>query len=181
MSFGTDKYQVYEDIVNLQLNRGDKHSAFDYVERSKSRTLIDLLEETWTASGMPERKARRLLKIRKLREELNVLYNRLDSDMPNTRAPVSSNATRNEIISRERELMETLRDAGSESMGWATCRACNWRECWMFNPCSIRRIAERRVLLGGDRFQAIVIGKSEFQVLRDLTTSGEIRARLSKA
>ena len=44
MSFGKDKYQVYENIVNLQLNRGDSVTAFDYVERSKSRTLIDLLE-----------------------------------------------------------------------------------------------------------------------------------------
>src|ERR1051326_8684594 len=44
MSFGKDKYQVYENMVNLQLNKGDFYSAFNFVERSKSRTLIDLLE-----------------------------------------------------------------------------------------------------------------------------------------
>ena len=44
LSFGKDKYQVYENIVNLKLNRGDVRIAFDFVERSKSRTLIDLLE-----------------------------------------------------------------------------------------------------------------------------------------
>jgi hypothetical protein len=73
MSFGKDKYQVYENIVNLQLDRHDSLSAFDYVERSKSRTLIDLLERNletvWDAGseGSP-----RLQKIRKCREELNI-------------------------------------------------------------------------------------------------------------
>jgi CHAT domain-containing protein len=179
MSFGTDKYQVYENIVNLKLNRGDKYSAFDYVERSKSRTLIDLLERNletvWRAGteGSP-----RLQKVRKLREELNVLYNRLDSDMPNTRAPISSQTTRDEIISRERELIETLRDSDSESSGWSSLQSI-----------PLTRVQDVQSMLDpdellieyysiGDRFQAIVIGKTEFQVFRDLTRTGAIRSAL---
>src|SRR5262249_55403832 len=45
MSFGRDKYQVYENIVNLKLGKGESRLAFQFVERSKSRTLIDLLEK----------------------------------------------------------------------------------------------------------------------------------------
>src|SRR5262245_24421219 len=45
LSFGRDKYQVYENIVNLKLTKGDSQTAFHFVERSKSRTLIDLLEK----------------------------------------------------------------------------------------------------------------------------------------
>src|SRR5437867_507114 len=79
MSFGKDKYQVYENMVNLQLNKGDYHSGFDFVERSKSRTLIDLLERNldtmWDASA---EESPRLQRIRKIREELNILYSRLN-------------------------------------------------------------------------------------------------------
>jgi CHAT domain-containing protein len=179
MSFGTDKYQVYENIVNLQLNRGDKHSAFDYVERSKSRTLIDLLERNletvWNAGteGSP-----RLQKVRRLREELNLLYNRLDNDLPNTRAPVSTNATRDEITSREHELMETLRDAGSEGTCWPTLQSMQLARVQdvqsMLDPDEL--LIEYYSI--SDRFQAIVIGKNEFQVIRDLTTSSAIRSAL---
>src|SRR5258708_25453893 len=43
MSFGRDKYQVYENIVNLKLTKGDARSAFQFVEPSNTRTFIDLL------------------------------------------------------------------------------------------------------------------------------------------
>ena len=79
MSFGKDKYQVYENIVNLKLQRADYRRAFDYVERSKSRTLIDLLErnlETVWDKGAEE--TPRLQRVRKIREELNILYSRLN-------------------------------------------------------------------------------------------------------
>ena len=79
MSFGKDKYQVYENIVNLKLQRADYRRAFDYVERSKSRTLIDLLErnlETVWDKGAEE--SPHLQRVRKIREELNILYSRLN-------------------------------------------------------------------------------------------------------
>ena len=40
MSFGRDKYQVYENIVNLKLAKSDANSAFHFVRTLKSRTLI---------------------------------------------------------------------------------------------------------------------------------------------
>ena len=79
MSFGKDKYQVSENLVSLKLDRGDQRHAFDFVEQSKSAHLIDLLERNletvWDASAD---ESPRLLRIRKIREELNVLYSRLN-------------------------------------------------------------------------------------------------------
>ena len=46
MSFGKDKYQVYENIVSVKLGKGDSRTAFEFVERSKSRTLIDQMERS---------------------------------------------------------------------------------------------------------------------------------------
>ena len=179
MSFGKDKYQVYENIVNLQLNRGDSHTAFDYVERSKSRTLIDLLErnlETVWDAGTEE--SPRLQKIRKIREELNVLYNRLNDEVPTARETASIKTTRNEIISREHELLELLREIGSEKSGWAVLQSMELPRVpdvqQMLDPDEL--LIEYYAI--GDRFQAFVIGRNEFHVVRDLATSGGIRSSL---
>src|SRR5262249_24137315 len=118
--FGKDKYQVYENIVNLKLDRDDRRTAFDFVERSKSRTLIDLLErnlETVWDAGAEE--SPRLQRVRKIREELNILYNRLNEAGSTGRAVASDTATKDEVTKRERELVELLREVGSEKSGWA--------------------------------------------------------------
>src|SRR5204862_4082456 len=53
MSFGRDKYQVYENIVNLKLTKNDGRPAFQFVERSTPRTLIDLLERNLETAWAP--------------------------------------------------------------------------------------------------------------------------------
>src|SRR5207237_2844979 len=78
LSFGQDKYQVYENIVNLKLSKNDTRAAFQFVERSKSRTLIDLLErnlETVWDTGVDD--SLRLQRIRTIRDELNIFYSRI--------------------------------------------------------------------------------------------------------
>src|SRR4029453_11882812 len=121
MSFGRDKYQVYENIVNLKLTKGDKRAAFQFVERSKSRTLIDLLErnlETVWDTGAEE--SPRLQRIRKIREELNIFYSRLNEMGATVREAAADTTTKEEISRREQELVELLREVGSEKSGWAT-------------------------------------------------------------
>src|SRR5207248_9609995 len=123
MSFGRDKYQVYENIVNLKLTKNDARAAFEFVERSKSRTLIDLLEknlETLWDTGADE--SPRLQRIRKIREELNIFYSRLNEVGATVRASADS-GTREEISRREQELVELLREVGSEKSGWATLQS----------------------------------------------------------
>jgi CHAT domain-containing protein/tetratricopeptide (TPR) repeat protein len=179
MSFGKDKYQVYENIVNLQLNRNDSHTAFDYVERSKSRTLIDLLERNletvWDAGaeGSP-----RLQKIRKCREELNILYNRLNGEGTAGRSVASDKQSRSEISAREHELMELLREVGSEKSGWAALQTME-----LPHVGDVQQMLEPNELLVeyytiGDRFQAFVIGRDQFDVVRDLTTTSAVRTAL---
>ena len=124
MSFGRDKYQVYENIVNLKLTKGDERTAFQFVERSKSRTLIDLLEknlETVWDAGADE--SPRLQRIRKIREELNIFYSRLNEVGATARETAADTGTREEISRREQELVELLREVGSEKSGWATLQS----------------------------------------------------------
>ena len=179
MSFGKDKYQVYENIVNLQLNRNDARSAFDYVERSKSRTLMDLLERNletvWDAGaeGSP-----RLTKIRKIREELNILYNRMNEAGTTARTAASDKSTKDEITAREHELMELLREAGSEDSGWVALQSMD-----LPNVQDVQQMLDPDELLIeyyaiGDSFQAFVVGRNEFNVVRNLTTAAKVRASL---
>ncbi len=179
MSFGKDKYQVYENIVNLQLNRSDCQGAFDYVERSKSRTLIDLLErnlETVWDSGASG--SSRLQHIRRLREELNILYNRLNESGATARTIASDKKTADDIAAREHELLELLRESGAEKTGWAALQSMELPKVG-----EVQQMLEPDELLVeyyliGDRFQAFVIGRKEFKVYRNLTTIETVRTSL---
>jgi tetratricopeptide (TPR) repeat protein len=179
MSFGRDKYQVYENIVSLKLSRGDSRAAFQFVERSKSRTLIDLLEKNlesvWDA-GADE--SPRLQRIRKIREELNILYTRLNEVGASARAGGADTATKEEISRREQELVELLREVGSEKSGWATLQSMKLPDVEevqaMLRPDEV--LVEYYAI--GDRFHAFLVGHKDFQVAWDLTTILEVRTSL---
>ncbi|PYR71480.1 MAG: hypothetical protein DMG20_02790, partial [Acidobacteria bacterium] len=177
LSFGRDKYQVYENIVNLKLTKNDNRAAFQFVERSKSRTLIDLLErnlETVWDTGVDD--SPRLQRIRKIREELNIFYSRL-TEIGAAR-PTGDTATQEEIARREQELVELLREVGSEKSGWATLQSMK-----------IPDVEEVQAMLQadevlveyytiGDRFQAFIISRNKFEIVRNLTTTSTVRTAL---
>jgi CHAT domain-containing protein/tetratricopeptide (TPR) repeat protein len=178
MSFGRDKYQVYENIVNLKLTKNDARAAFQFVERSKSRTLIDLLEknlETVWDTGVDE--SPRLQRIRKIREELNIFYSRLNEVASLARATTDT-VTKEEISRREQELVELLREVGSEKSGWATLQNMKIPSVEelqaMLRPDEV--ILEYYTI--ADRFQAFIISRNQFEVVRDLTTTSAVRTTL---
>ena len=178
MSFGRDKYQVYENIVNLKLTKDDARAAFEFVERSKSRTLIDLLEknlETVWDTGVDE--SPRLQRIRKIREELNIFYSRL-TEVGNTPRTGTDSSTKDEIARREQELVELLRQVGSEKSGWATLQSMKIPSVEevqaMLRPDEV--IVEYYTI--ADRFQAFIISRNNFEVVQDLTTTGKVRTAL---
>ncbi len=179
MSFGRDKYQVYENIVNVKLARDQKKAAFEFAERSKSRTLIDLLEknlETVWDTGVDE--SPRLQRIRKIREELNIFYSRINEVGAASRTGAADSGARDEIARREHELVELLREVGSEKSGWATLQNMK-----------IPKVEEIQAMLRpsevlveyysiADRFQAFIITRDQFDIVRDLTTSAAVRTSL---
>jgi len=46
-----DKYQVYIDLVRLQLEAGRKEAAFSTAERLRSRSYLNLVESRWKSGG----------------------------------------------------------------------------------------------------------------------------------
>ncbi len=179
MSFGKDKYQVYENIVSVKLDRGDLHSAFDFVERSKSRTLIDLmernLETAWDTGG---EESPNLLRIGKIREELNILYSRLSEVGTTVRVSAGDTETKEEIGRREQELVELLREIGSEKPGWVTLQS-------MSSPsiADVQNMLEPDEVLVeyysvGEQFKVFVISREEFHVVKDLSSTSAARISL---
>ena len=178
MSFGRDKYQVYENIVSLKLTKGEARAAFQFVERSKSRTLIDLLEknlETVWDTGVDE--SPRLQRIRKIRGELNIFYSRLNELGTTARAGTDPD-TKEEISRREQELVELLREVGSEKSGWATLQSMKIPEVEEVQAMLRRDEVLVEYYTIADRFQAFVISRDKFEVVRDLTTTAAVRAAL---
>jgi tetratricopeptide (TPR) repeat protein len=179
MSFSKDKFQVYENIVNVKLGRGDARTAFDFVERSKSRTLIDQMERSVeTAWDVSEDASPRFQRIRKIREELNILYSRQNDLGTTGREAASDTTTKNEIARREQEFVELLRAAGSEKPGWATLQS--------MPPCGVDAVQEMlepdellvEYYAVGEHFQAFVIGRETFHALPDLASSPETWAAI---
>jgi CHAT domain-containing protein len=179
MSFGKDKYQVYENMVNLQLKKGDLFSGFDFVERSKSRTLIDLLERNldtvWDASA---EESPRLQRIRKVREELNILYSRLNEVGASAAAGASDAATKDEISHRERELVELLRGLGSEKSGWATLQSMKLASAKDVQGILAKDEALIEYYMIGGQYLAFVITPDELHILRDLASVTDVRESL---
>ncbi|MBI4471829.1 MAG: CHAT domain-containing protein, partial [Acidobacteria bacterium] len=179
MSFGRDKYQVYENIVNLKLSKADVYAAFGLVERSKSRTLIDLLERNLeTAWDVGAEESPRLQRIRKIREELNIFYSRLNEVGSTARAALADTATKEEIARREEELVELLREVGSEKSGWATLQSMD-----LPNVEEVQRmLGEDEALVEyyaiGDRFLAFVIRHDDLYVVPEMTTAAALRTSL---
>jgi len=179
MSFGRDKYQVYENMVNLKLTRGDTRSAFEFVERSKSRTLMNLLErnlETAWDAGAGE--SPRLDRIRAIREELNILYSRLNEATATARAAAADIATKEEIGRREQELVELLREIGSEKSGWATLQTMKIPEVEQVQAMLSADEALVEYYTIGNRLQAFIITRNSCHVVRDLTTMDAVRGFL---
>ena len=116
ITFLEDKLVVYENLVTLLLDEpseDNRHAAFGYVEKAKSRGLADLM--AFRAHALPARSATRndlVDQIRGLREELNWYYRQIDlRQMQNDRRNRDQvEALRQESRRREENLVRTLRE-----------------------------------------------------------------------
>jgi len=108
------------DSGRCTLEMDDARSAFEFVERSKSRTLMDQMERSVeTGSNATGEESPRLGRIQKVREELNILYSRLNELGTTGRAAASDSTTRDEIAKREQEFRSRLATSGEELLGRA--------------------------------------------------------------
>ncbi|GAB4528556.1 MAG: tetratricopeptide repeat protein [Anaerolineae bacterium] len=114
-SFVADKSEIYEDAVSLRLSRKEVMHAFDYVERAKSRALVELLTHNLDIRVKVRRDEDRDLvtHIERLRQECQWYYNRLDPFGQREGAEdglpqAEQNRLREELTNREKQLADIL-------------------------------------------------------------------------
>ena len=84
ISFMKDRVEIYEALVALSLKHGHTQAAlteaFDYIEQAKSRSLLDVLSTSRSASWLaPQGDTGFAKRIRDLREELNWYFHKIES------------------------------------------------------------------------------------------------------
>lgn len=113
--FLADKGEIYEDIVNLKLSRGEVAGAFDYVERAKSRALVELLAHNLDVRVKVRQESDRDLvaHVERLRQECQWYYNRLNPFGEREAAEsgptqVEQDRLRDQLRAREKQLADIL-------------------------------------------------------------------------
>jgi CHAT domain-containing protein len=63
IGYVADKQEAYSDLIRLLVAKGNAASAFEYVERSKARALVDILasKQDFVASGLDTVQVRQIL------------------------------------------------------------------------------------------------------------------------
>jgi CHAT domain-containing protein/Tfp pilus assembly protein PilF len=103
-----DKYQVYIDLVRLQLESGLDEEAFSTAERLRSRSYLDLVESGMAANGNEDqlREFRLQARIRTLRQTLAEERDRGSSEQRQSAISVFSH----ELLAAERDYQAFLDD-----------------------------------------------------------------------
>ncbi len=124
ISFMKDRVNIYEALVALSLRRGQSTAAmteaFGYIEQAKSRSLLDVLSTSRSASWLaPQGHTEYARRICELREELNWYFHKMEKAQLGQVSQQELAPLRRESRERERELLRLLRehtpqdDAGS--------------------------------------------------------------------
>ncbi len=124
-SFLEDKLAVYQALVRQSLEMGRWEQALDYVERSKSSALLDLLSRQveLRAASEPGINAEAWERLRRLKEEWRWRQAKLDrlrkagDEEESSRAARSDETVCSELQSVEREIIQVLRQIQTSRCG----------------------------------------------------------------
>jgi tetratricopeptide (TPR) repeat protein len=181
MTFLKDKLKIYEALVRSGLQLGDAESlreAFEAVEHSKSRTLVDLLANN-VSSVHPNRESDSELGeyLRTIREELNWYYTRINIEERKT-PNASGGALRTlieEVQSRENQLVKLLRQVSVEPSGYVTLQRVITSSLEEIQ----QTIPDDTVLIEfyivGDEVIAFAVSREQFRVFPDLVSEPVLR------
>lgn len=118
IAFLNDKLQVYQThaLHCLAINTPEAiHEAFQTIERAKSRTLLDALVKTETTSPQIPADTDQQIELKRLKDELNWLYNHLNTPQTDggIRSPQQVTNLTQAVTEREQSLSRLL-------TGWQT-------------------------------------------------------------
>lgn len=177
ISFGKDKYQVYERLAALRVRAGDLTEAFRLIEQSKSRTLIELLGKT-TGSVWRSGPRGPSAEVREVRQELNGLYSRMSRAGTTVGYVATDTLLRETIREREQALMDLLREASAQEP-WARLETTPVSELTDIQAMlsEDETLIEYCALEG--RLGAFLIDREGYEFFQDLASTSEVASALS--
>lgn len=187
-AFVADKLTAYAELVRVCLAEGSLQNvieALQYVERSRSRALLDMLGGTLFRKPRDEFEVRLLERIRELREELNWLYSQInrsaEGDVARILAPVQGFTTI--VRAREDQLSKLVLQFQQRGAGAAVSGVTS--------PVESLDIARLQGDLGLDtalveyftldtELLAFIVTGDHIEVVRDIGNLAQIEAALSQ-
>lgn len=117
ISFGKNRLQVYEALVDLSLadptKKDSKSEAFLCIEAAKSRSMSEMIFRSGQSLPLGESGQSELVRrIRDLREDLNWYYHRIEQEQLKTADNTGKQIAhlQQQVLARENELLRTLRE-----------------------------------------------------------------------
>jgi CHAT domain-containing protein/predicted negative regulator of RcsB-dependent stress response len=129
IAFMSNRLAVYEHLIRICLSHPQKGSAFEeafaYVERSKSRALMESMFTTAPAMQSDPAHSPLVQHIRELREELNWYYHRVEQEQLGNQkvSPGAVAKLQEEIKERENTFIRVLRELPADEVEGATFKA----------------------------------------------------------
>jgi CHAT domain-containing protein/tetratricopeptide (TPR) repeat protein len=171
VAFFKGKPAVYEALARIALSSGDPgHSlerAYNWCERAKSRSLIDLLSQ-----HVPAIRAQAddplLAQVEKLREELNSYYLRT---WPALRVP---SRQRDDIQLKERNLARMLREMSDRNAEYVSLQKVSTATLEQVQQCLPPEITLVEYFTIGDEVIAFVIDRRKANVVRGLCSHEDV-------
>jgi CHAT domain-containing protein len=183
MSFMEDKLEIYEGLVQLCLQAGDDRNleeAFEHIERSKSRSLQDLMSvaDAAESSNLPSEAQN---EVRDLRAEINWYSRRLEEEQ--LRDSESSGGLLSDLKTalhkREKKLLRRAREMSASeaaSVGLTSSKAATLTEIRDGLPADATLIEYFQIQ---NRLLAVVLTAESLKIL-PVTTLGNITPLLDK-
>lgn len=181
-AFFSDKLVPYHELVRLCLNDQNSRTAeaFGYLERARSRALVDSLGGQSALQGEPRDafEAELMKQIAELRQELNYLYNELESSALKRTGAGTLKPTRQEIQEREAKTLQLMRQL-------------QHRSDKIFPQIKELDVAQFQQDLGADtallefttiddEIIAFIVTQENIEVVRELGTEATVSAEVSQ-
>lgn len=182
IAFLQDKLGSYEDLILFCLEQQDPPQvteAFEYVERAKSRALVDLLAHNLSGRVQPQDETGQKLiaELERLREELNWYYNRINDH--NLDSPQRSPA----LLARAWQEIDRLEHQANELIHQMRVRYTNYLSLRQVQSSSLRAIREClppngllvEFYLAQNATLAFTLSQDHLRVYRDLMRGDQIK------
>jgi CHAT domain-containing protein/tetratricopeptide (TPR) repeat protein len=176
VTFFKGRHKAYDALVRLALDEGPSPealaSAYSWCERARSRGLVELLSH-YSPAGRGQVQQSLLLKINRLREELNIQYARWQPELK----PLPAVSNFETITMKEQELARALRDVSRDDPEYASLQQVSIATLDSLQSGLPERTTVVEYFITGDEVLAFIVSRRDAHVVRRLCSKPRVLAQ----